>query len=284
MSYQELSQIQKTTENCSFPTNLLNRVHQNVYTERESIPTMDKTMIVSQHLLVETELANSLRKLTLEERRLEVRKQMFVELREMEVNRRQKVALETLQQCKRDREEEEQEAERALQESMETARRQEFEQSQLKVERLQWQQVMLTSPTCSFSSLKKDQQSEPSSAELCRHKSAKVHPVNLPSDTKHKTLHNNWVGEKTIESVQAKDNSATYLLFAAKSNPKCEEQKPKVNKSLQWIQDRLKVGHWVDKYQHYADKEREKRTRNAEQHYESWIAFHQISSMSTYFY
>ncbi|KAJ4927033.1 hypothetical protein JOQ06_014773 [Pogonophryne albipinna] len=58
-----------------------------------------------QHLIVEMELVHTLSKLTPEERKVEVRRQMYVELKAVEMERRQRAALETLAKSERDGEE-----------------------------------------------------------------------------------------------------------------------------------------------------------------------------------
>ncbi len=229
---------------------------------KERAPQQTK-MIERQErsLLAEMERVKSLMKLTPEERKKEVRRQMYVELKAMEMERRQRVAMEAAEKCERDREEREkateslrrqreddqeervrQEAERREEEERRASEQkalQTAKQQQLKDERLQWKKVMLVEeelvkrPVC-LSALKKEQQRRREEAELCRPPRAgdKAGPDRLTSGLKaeqqgkKKTLYNNWVGEQKPDSGPVKGklhpNSSTYLLFAAKPGPKSE--------------------------------------------------------------
>ncbi|XP_044075093.1 trichohyalin-like [Siniperca chuatsi] len=260
-------------------------------------------------LLTEMELVRSKMKLTTQERKEEARRQMHVELKAMEMERRKRVALETMEKCKREREEKEKATEslrRQKEKIQEERMRQEAKQreemraneqkalekkKQDQLKRLQWEKVMMVEeelvrrPRYTLSALKKEQRRE--EAELCRQPKVgdKAGPERLTSDLKaeeqgkKKTLHNNWVGEQSTDSEPVKEkfhpNSSTYLLFAAKPGPKPEEKPktPKSNETLQWLQGRLKVGHWVDKYRDHRARKDEKRKRKAEEQYAKWTAF-----------
>ncbi|KAK1901133.1 hypothetical protein KUDE01_004104 [Dissostichus eleginoides] len=182
-----------------------------------SIPTEASLL---QHLIAEMELVHTLSKLTPEERKVEVRRQMYVELKAVEMERRQRAALEILAKSERDGEENQKVTESLQKVNMETDRRRqeapkERRQNQLKQERLQWQQVMLKgvqSPTHNFIALNEEQEK--------RREEADILTLDLESpERKKKTLHNNWVAEKEMHSRPVVDD-ATYLLFAAKPNPK----------------------------------------------------------------
>ncbi|XP_059214443.1 reticulocyte-binding protein homolog 2a-like [Centropristis striata] len=199
--------------------------------------TMNKKMMARQHLLDEMERVKSQVKLTPEERRKEVRRQMYVALKAMEMERRQRVALEDMEKCKRDREERERVAEslRRKREKVEEERmRQEVlekqKQEQLKKEKLQWESVMMVEeedvkrPRYTGSALKKEP--ERKGEELCHVPTVgdKAQPESLTSDLKSaelkkETLYNNWVGEEKVQP-----NSSVYRLFAAKPGPKPEEK------------------------------------------------------------
>ncbi|XP_059196691.1 trichohyalin-like [Centropristis striata] len=249
--------------------------------------TMNEKMMARQHLLDEMERVKSQVKLTPEERRKEVRRQMYVALKAMEMERRQRVALEDMEKCKRDREERERVAEslRRKREKVEEERmRQEVlkkqKQEQLKKEKLQWESVMMVEedvkrPRYTGSALKKEP--ERKGEELCHVPTVgdKAQPESLTSDLKSaelkkETLYNNWVGEEKVQP-----NSSVYRLFAAKPGPKPEER-PKTatsNGTLQWMQDRLKVGHWVDKYRDHREKKSEKRKVKVEEQYTRWTSY-----------
>ncbi|KAI9522953.1 hypothetical protein NQZ68_032516 [Dissostichus eleginoides] len=219
------------------------------------------------------ELVHTLSKLTPEERKVEVRRQMYVELKAVEMERRQTAALETLAKSERDREETQKETESLKKVNMEKDRRRQEapkarRQNQLKQERLQWQQVMLKgvkSPTHNFVALNEEQEK--------RREEADILTLDLKSpQRKKKTLHNNWVAEKEMYSRPVVDD-ATYLLFAAKPNPKSDGKTAEVRETLQSMQkDRLSVGHWVGKYQQNHEKKREKRRLKAEAQHAKYIA------------
>ncbi|KAL3065841.1 hypothetical protein OYC64_015892 [Pagothenia borchgrevinki] len=68
-------------------------------------------------------------------------------------------------------------------------------------------------------------------------------------------------------------DDATYLLFAAKPNPKSDGKTAEVRETLQsMLKERLSVGHWVEKYQQNHEKKREKRRLKAEAHRAKYIA------------
>jgi len=150
-----------------------------------------------QHLIAEMELVHTLSKLTPEERKVEVRRQMYVELKAVEMERRQTAALETLAKSETDREETQKVTESLKKVNMEKDRRRqeapkERQQNQLKQERLQWQQVMLKgvkSPTHNCTALNKGQ-------EKRREEADSVAPDLNSPERKNKTLYNNWVTEK----------------------------------------------------------------------------------------
>ncbi|KAF3832954.1 hypothetical protein F7725_026619 [Dissostichus mawsoni] len=72
--------------------------------QREKVKTMNTCISSRQHLTAQMELLQSLSKLTPEERKAKVRRQMCVELKVVEMERRP-TALETLANSERDREE-----------------------------------------------------------------------------------------------------------------------------------------------------------------------------------
>ncbi|KAF3856428.1 hypothetical protein F7725_017151 [Dissostichus mawsoni] len=197
------------------------------------------------------ELVHTLSKLTTEERKVEVRRQMYVELKAVEMERRQTAALETLAKSERDREETQKVTESLKKVNMEKDRRRqeapkERQQNQLKQERLQWQQVMLKgvkSPTHNFIALNEEQ-------EKRREEADSLTPDLKSPQRKKKTLHNNWVAEKEMYRKTAE-----------------------VRETLQSMQkDRLSVGPWVGKYQQNHEKKREKRRLKAEAQHEEYIA------------
>lgn len=226
------------------------------------------------------ELLQNVRKLTSEERKKEVREQMYAELKAMEMDRRHRVALETMEKSEERQMateswgslEQREEKERRANEQQALKK---VEQEQLKREKLQWEKVMMVDePRYTLSAQKTEEE-----AELCCVHTAgvKISPEPLTSDLKakdqgkKKTLHNNWVVEQKMNSVPVKQklhpNSSTYLLFSAKPAPKPEEKthSPKPKKTLEWLQEKLKIGYWVEKYQDYRQKKDEKRKLKAEE-------------------
>ncbi|KAI4826964.1 hypothetical protein KUCAC02_030394 [Chaenocephalus aceratus] len=241
--------------------------------QREKVQIVNTNMSSRQHLIAKMELVHTLSKLTPEERKVEVRRQMYVELKAVEMERRQRAALETLAKSERDGEETQKVTESLKKASMETDRRRqeapkERRQNQLKQERLQWQQVILKgvkSPTHNFLALNEEQEKIREEADI-------LTPDLKSPERKKKTLHNNWVAEKEMHSRLVVDD-ATYLLFAAKPNPKSYGKTAEVRETLQSMQkDRLSVGHWVGKYQQNHEKKREKRRLKAEAQREEYIA------------
>lgn len=146
----------------------------------------------------------------------------------MEMVRRERVALEAEEKCRREREEREEQEKRANeQKALEEAK-----QQQLKQERLQWQKVMLVEqplkrPRYSISALKEEQQRRRrEELELCSVPEVGAKPK-LPTSNKKAeqqvkktTLYNNWVGEPVKEKLHP--NSSIYALFAAKQGPEPE--------------------------------------------------------------
>ncbi|XP_063767930.1 uncharacterized protein LOC134883484 [Eleginops maclovinus] len=176
---------------------------------------------------------------------------MYVQLKAVEMERRQTAALEILAKSERDREEAQKVTESLKKVNMETNRRRQEapekrQQNQLKQERLQWQQVRLKgdkSPTHNFISLNEEQQKR-------QEESHSLTPDLKSPERKKKTLHNNWVAEKEMHRKTAE-----------------------VNETLQSMQkDRLSVGHWVGKYQQNHKKKREKRRLKAEAQHAAYIA------------
>ncbi|KAI9524744.1 hypothetical protein NQZ68_016753 [Dissostichus eleginoides] len=219
------------------------------------------------------ELVQSLSKLTPEERKVEVRRQMYVELKDVEMERRQNAALETLANGERDREETPKvpkslksanmEKDRRRQKAPETRR-----QNQLKQERLQWQQVMLEgviTPTHNCIALNEEQERRLEEADS-------LTPHLKSPETRNKTLYNNWVAEEEMDSEPVVDNS-TYLLYAEKLKPESDGKAAEVKESVQSMQkDILSVGHWVVKYRQNHEKKREKRRLNTQAQYEKYVA------------
>ncbi|XP_067454244.1 golgin subfamily A member 6-like protein 22 [Thunnus thynnus] len=76
------------------------------YTKRK------EKMMSRYQIQLKTEIVKGIRELTPEERRKELRREMFRELREMEMERRKRASLEVLQKCKNEREERDRETER----------------------------------------------------------------------------------------------------------------------------------------------------------------------------
>ncbi|KAI4826813.1 hypothetical protein KUCAC02_030244 [Chaenocephalus aceratus] len=241
--------------------------------QRQKVQIVNANMSSRQHLIAEMELVHTLSKLTPKEKKVEVRRQMYVELKAVEMERRQRVALETLAKSERDGEETQKVTESLQKVNMETDRRRqeapkERRQNQLKQERLQWQQVMLKevkSPSHNFLALNEEQEKRREEADI-------LTPDLKSPERKKKTLHNNWVAEKKMHSRLVVDD-ATYLLFAAKPNTKSYGKTAETRESLQSMQkDRLSVGHWVGKYQQNHEKKREKRRLKAEAQHEEYIA------------
>ncbi|KAF3848951.1 hypothetical protein F7725_015448, partial [Dissostichus mawsoni] len=230
-----------------------------VHLQREQIQTMNTKMSSRHHLIVQMELVQSLSKLTPEERKVEVRRQMYVELKEVEMERRQNAALETLANGERDREETPKFPKSLKSANMEKDRRrpkapESRRQNQLKQERLQWQQVMLEgviTPNHNCIALNEEQ-------ERRREEADSLTPHLKSPETRNKTLYNNWVAEEEMDSEPVVDNS-TYLLYAEKLKPESDGKAAEVKESVQSMQkDILSVGHWVGKYRQNHEKKREK--------------------------
>ncbi|KAJ4937598.1 hypothetical protein JOQ06_002231 [Pogonophryne albipinna] len=190
-------------------------------TQRAQVQIMNDNMYSRQHLIAEMELAHTLSTLTPEERKVEVRRQMYVELKAVEMERRQTAALETLAKSERDREETQKVTESLKKAAMEKDRRRQEEENQLKQERLQWQQVMLKgvkTPIYNVIALNEEQ-------EKRREEADSLTPDMKSPERKNKTLYNNWVTEKEMDRKTAGKTA-------------------EVKETLQSMQkDRLSVGH-----------------------------------------
>lgn len=170
------------------------------------------------------EIVKSTKKLSPEERRRELRREMFRELRELEMERRARVALEELQRSNREKEESKKEAERLKKENkraeeerrrLEAKQRKEEKrraeeqmalekqkQEQLQKEKLQWKRVMMVeevpiiAPTFTQSDLRREQQRRHDEAE--QREAVTVDIKCLDSEVKsweqnkQKILINNW--------------------------------------------------------------------------------------------
>lgn len=172
------------------------------------------------------EIVKSFRKLTPEERRKELKRDIFRELRNMEMERRSRAALSALQRPMREKEEKDKETERLQSQKKryeEERRRQEAkqreeekkraneqralekqQQEQLKKARLEWKKVMMvdvepiTTPRFTPSDLKKERRrcgkAERRVEDEASFKSL-TSELKGQEQSKRKTLSNNWVGE-----------------------------------------------------------------------------------------
>ncbi|XP_034546369.1 vicilin-like seed storage protein At2g18540 [Notolabrus celidotus] len=252
-------------------------------------------------LIAQMELVKSLMKLTPEERRKEVRRRMFEELRAVEMERRER-AMEKLKMEREEREQVEEMVRRQREKSLEEREIQEAKQreeeerkghelkalqkaevDQLKQERLRW---------CDKNGMQVEEE-EPGK----RQEEAELHHPQRVSDRasrgcltsdlkspkhqeKKKTLINNWVGEPKTESKafreKPKPDNSNFLLFSVKESPQSEEkpdkQTPKPKEPKQWLPDRLKVQYWMGRYQDHKEKKDEKRKQKAEDQYARWAA------------
>lgn len=168
------------------------------------------------------DIVRSIRKLTPEERRKALRKEMFRELRAMEMERRERADLEELQRCGRENEESAKETEslKLQKERAEEERRANKKkaldiekQDQLKEDRLQWKKVMqveeepITRSRSPIGDLKREQQGRHEEAELClvprvQDKAGSKYltaEVKRQEQSRRNTLIDNWVGEQTTE-------------------------------------------------------------------------------------
>ncbi|KAI4826698.1 hypothetical protein KUCAC02_030132 [Chaenocephalus aceratus] len=209
-------------------------------------------MSSGQHFIAEMELVHNLSKLTPEERKVEVRRQMYVELKAVEMERRQRAALETLAKSERDGEETQKVTESLKKASMETDRRRqeapkERRQNQLKQERLQWQQVILKgvkSPTHNFLALNEEQEKRREEADI------------LTPDMSHLRERTKL---STTTGLQRKKCTVGLSLMTPPIScllPNQTQRKTaEVRETLQSMQkDRLSVEHWVGKYQQNHEK------------------------------
>ncbi|XP_044054521.1 myosin-M heavy chain-like [Siniperca chuatsi] len=258
----------------------------------------------------EMEIVKSIRKLTPEERRKECRREMFRELREMEMERR-RAALEGLQTCRREKEERDKETERLnrQKERIEEERRQEAKQrdesraneqkalekqkqDQLKKERLHWKKVMMveeepnTGPRFTLSDLKKEQQWRSDEAELCRLRKVDneasfkclTSELKGQEQSKRKTLCNNWVGEQSTDSETDDEklppNGSTHTPSTEKASPDFEAT-PKSTESLLSLQKKQSFGLCFEKYWDQVERRRRREARRlkAEERYAKWAAF-----------
>ncbi|GAA6226529.1 trichohyalin-like [Lates japonicus] len=216
----------------------------------------------------EMEIVKRTRKLSPEERRRELRREMFRELRELEIERRARVALEELQRSKREKEESKKEAERLKKEwrRLEAKQRKEEKrraeeqmalekqkQEQLQKEKLQWKRVMMVeevpiiAPTFTQNDLKREQQRRHDEAE--QREAVTVDIKCLDSEVKsweqnkQKILINNWV-EDELHSIDSARCPSVFKFLKTQKSPK----------PLQWVRKRVRFGHGSEKKQ--ADMEK----------------------------
>ncbi|XP_031167845.1 vicilin-like seed storage protein At2g18540 isoform X2 [Sander lucioperca] len=190
----------------------------------------EKNMMSRQQSQLENEMeiVKSFRKLTPEERRKELRRDIFRELRNMEMERRERAALTALQRQMREKEEKDKETERLQSQKKryeeerrrpeakqrEEEKRRENEQKalekqkqeQLKKARLEWKKVMMvdeepiTRPRFAPSDLKKEQRRCGEAQRRVEDESSfksLTSKLKGQEQSKRKTLFNNWVGEPT---------------------------------------------------------------------------------------
>lgn len=159
------------------------------------------------------EILKSQMKLSPEEKKKEIRRQMYIELRAVEMKRRERVALEIAESCKREKQKEEKI--KNEQKAMEKVK-----QDQLK--------ELDTKPGYISSTLEKMPQRKRGEDELCHLSRVedKAIPDHMTSDLtvkeqrKVKILHNKWVEEQNTDNEPVKKPHIDYLLFAAKPGPK----------------------------------------------------------------
>ncbi|KAF3855072.1 hypothetical protein F7725_023127 [Dissostichus mawsoni] len=209
-------------------------------TQRAQVQIMNNNMYSRQRLIAEMELVHTLSKLTPEERKVEVRRQMYVELKAVEMERRQTAALETLAKSERDREETQKVTESLKKAAMEKDRRRQ-EENQLKQERLQWQQVMLKgvkTPTHNFIALNEEQ-------EKRREEAYSLTPDLKSPERKIKLSTTTGLQRKKWTVGLSLMTPPISCLLPNQTQRKTAE----VKENLQSMQkDRLSVGHWVGLY------------------------------------
>ncbi|XP_034546327.1 vicilin-like seed storage protein At2g18540 [Notolabrus celidotus] len=249
-------------------------------------------------LIAQMELVKSLMKLTPEERKKEVRRRMFEELRAVEMERRER-AMEKLKMEREEREQLEEMVRRQREKSLEEREIQEAKQreeeerkghelkalqkvevDQLKQERLRWKKVMQVEEEPG----KRQEEAELHRPQRVSDRASRGHLTSDLKAPKHqekkKTLINNWVGEPKTESKAVREKpkpvNSNLLHFSVKVAPQSEEkpdkQTPKPKEPKQWLPDRLKVQYWMDRYQDHKEKKDEKRKQKAEDQYARWAA------------
>ncbi|XP_034562522.1 vicilin-like seed storage protein At2g18540 [Notolabrus celidotus] len=215
-------------------------------------------------LISEMELVKSLMKLTPEERKKEVRRRMYEELRAVEMERRER-AMERLKMEREEREQLEEMVKRQREKSLEEREIQEARQREeeerkahelkalqkaelekVKQERLPWKEMMQVEeepgrrPRYTTCALKEEQQERQEEAELYRPQRVRDRASRdrLTSDLKapkhqerKKALINNWVGEQKSESEAVREMpvpvKCTSPCFSAKMAPQSKEKTDK---------------------------------------------------------
>ncbi|XP_034542001.1 trichohyalin-like [Notolabrus celidotus] len=261
-------------------------------------------------LIAQMELVKSFMKLTPEDRKKEVRRRMYEELRAVEIERRERAMI----QLKMEREEREEQEERVRRQRekylderkiQEAKQREEEErkanelkalqkagQEKLKQEKLRWKKVMQVEepskrPRYTTCALKEEQQESQEEAELYRSQRGRDRASHdrLTSDLKapkhqgkKKTLMNNWVGEPKTDSKPVREkpdpvNSTIAAKKAPQSEEKTDKQSLKPKEPKQWLPDILKVQYWMGRYQDHKEKKDEKKKQKAEEQYARWTAF-----------
>ncbi|XP_034542684.1 vicilin-like seed storage protein At2g18540 [Notolabrus celidotus] len=252
-------------------------------------------------LIAQMELVKSFMKLTPEERKKEVRRRMYEELRAVEMERRER-AMNQLKMEREEREEQEEMVRRQRKKYLEERKIQEAKQreeeegkaNELKaLQKAEQEKLMQVEeepgkrPRYTTCALKEEQQERQEEAELYRPQRVRdraSHDRLIPDlkapkhQGKKKTLMNNWVGEPKIDSKPVKEkpdpvNSTIAAKKAPQSEEKKDKQSPKPKEPKQWLPDILKVQYWMGRYQDHKEQKDEKRKQKAEEQYARWTAF-----------
>ncbi|XP_029133037.2 inner centromere protein-like [Labrus bergylta] len=253
------------------------------------------------------EKVRNLRKLSEGERRKELQKEMFRELREMEMERQATADQEAVEKRRREQEERDKAAERLRMEKerlQEERRRQEAKwreeeekaagevkaleeqrKHQLEQERCHWLTVMtveekpITGSRFMVRDLKEEQQqSRYRQAELCRLRKEEDRARSkclLKAQQRRCIQFNNWAGNQRAGGEPGETDlhptGRTNTPPSERVGLKCEKT-PRSSESLLWQKVKLGLRPLLEKYRDELERKREARGLKAEEQYSKWTA------------
>ncbi|XP_060890977.1 golgin subfamily A member 6-like protein 22 [Labrus mixtus] len=254
----------------------------------------------------EMEKVRNLWKLSEGERRKELQKETFRELREMEMERQARADQEAVEKRRREQEERDKAAERLRREKerlQEERRRQEAKRReeekaaagevkaleeqrkhQLEQERRHWLTVMkveekpITGSRFMVRDLKEEQQSRYREAELCRLRKEEDRARSkclLKAQQRRQIQFNNWAGNQRAggepDETDLHPNGRTNTPPSERVGLECEKT-PRSSESLLWQKVKLGLGPLLEKYRDELERKREARRLKAEEQYSKWTA------------